>query len=1073
MLWTILCVIVTLVLAYFVKEVFFSPPKISHGIFGNEGIYLIYWWRWMWRALEVWIELKSTPKRMNNYEVNGELYDTCGLEASKSEQELEKPKPLLTDRHEDSMQLFGVDKDGRAIIARILRQTQRRASVVLVILDKNGEMYTLPFQPDTNLLNVSDEGWKAGGLTIQCVEPMRCWRLKFNGLLRRGMREEYVTEDEEDSDAGEVIHARLDFIWRAFRAPVDTWRDSSPRLLAHAFAHYSRTASSMFSLVDSMSLETDEYEQWGSLHGEVRLGGSPSEKPQEWLLRGCRRRRWGLNKTLDNFHSSVEILTYFANGDVCSLQTCSYGTKMAHYALGYMQKASGKYHPITSTDFSLSRFAGNETLPYNILTKFKAGGMKYDMWHKLGQGVTLYTGDPWTLTHKVNFNIAAITGSHGWGITIYSNKYHDLCPVPERECFASLDEPVLEVDEGSPLIVSLTDYYCRASSLTGGKGSSLAQLTMLKDISYHPFDVPSGIVVTASSWNLQLRSSSDLQQAIRVIEQAVGSSSQQQLKDACGKAVEIFENAPVCPKVQIALKDALLEEFGIGYDKLSFAVRSSGCAEDGEETSAAGQNKTILGVKGIDCLNKAMSMCWASQFTFQSVEYRRQRGQAVNGGMGVVVQEMVNADAAGVLFTLDPVTGNPSCITISANYGLGESVVAASTDPDTILVRRNWRDQLSVASVNRGAKKTKFIMDEKGTTEVNASEAEQMHVCLANHLALRLAEIAVYLQKAFGTPRDIEFATVKDSIYLLQARPVTGLDSWSDFEIIHEQDSNLLTDHELITKANTGEVFPGSSSPLTISVVVPCLDYSFQGSLVRIPYPSVMFEPHYIKLCPSYFKHVFLNMIEVQYRDNEGKMTLVNQAIDLAVHGSFVTTEEYIGYGKERFGTVDKTAQILALFCLVYDKLWSEKNVKEARNNYGKYDIGLSRFLSADSLYAEITRRLPDLRKVSAVHVLTSRVSSGSQAMALCMLAEGNKEFQEENHADMAALLSSCAGVESADVPSGLKHLANVIAENEEVNDFISMTCEEGKLWLESHPGLVGSTYRTFLEKHGHRCIKE
>lgn len=106
-------------------------------------------------------------------------------------------------------------------------------------------------------------------------------------------------------------------------------------------------------------------------------------------------------------------------------------------------------------------------------------------------------------------------------------------------------------------------------------------------------------------------------------------------------------------------------------------------------------------------------------------------------------------------------------------------------------------------------------------------------------------------------------------------------------------------------------------------------------------------------------------------------------------------------------------------------------------------------------------------------HVLTSKFSSSSQCIALQMLAENNTELSEDNRTDIALLLSSCTGVESADVPTALKALARVIAENEEVDDFLGMTGDEAQVWLESDPGLVGTAFRAFLARHGHRCIKE
>ena len=101
-------------------------------------------------------------------------------------------------------------------------------------------------------------------------------------------------------------------------------------------------------------------------------------------------------------------------------------------------------------------------------------------------------------------------------------------------------------------------------------------------------------------------------------------------------------------------------------------MRSSAVGEDSDELSAAGQNETLLGCRGVDGVLDGVRRCWASQFALQSVQYRRQHAQPINAPMAVVVQRMVDARCAGVLFTCDPASGDPRRMLITANYGLGE-----------------------------------------------------------------------------------------------------------------------------------------------------------------------------------------------------------------------------------------------------------------------------------------------------------------------------------------------------------------------------------------------------------------
>ncbi|ROT64530.1 hypothetical protein C7M84_017518 [Penaeus vannamei] len=315
----------------------------------------------------------------------------------------------------------------------------------------------------------------------------------------RGPREEYITDDKDDTDDSEVIHARLDFLWRAVRCPVDVFNDASPLLLAHALAREPAASVKLFT-----SLERDGYDQWGALHGMVTI----KDSPEEWYLRGCRQHRWGISETVANFYRSVDIFSYFNSGEVCSLQAFSYSSGLSHYVIGYVQEASGRYRPVTSTTLSLPHLAEKAPLPKNILTRFT---------------------------------------------------------IPERECLPALVEPRVEIDEATAFVVPLIDHRTRATCLTGGKASSLAFLMSLKDITDDEYEVPDGVVVTVAAWRQQLRTYPELQTAVRGVEKAVGCSQQAQLKDACARAVESFRSTPVCPKVAEALRQTLEETFEQNY----------------------------------------------------------------------------------------------------------------------------------------------------------------------------------------------------------------------------------------------------------------------------------------------------------------------------------------------------------------------------------------------------------------------------------------------------------------------------------------------------------------------------
>ena len=137
--------------------------------------------------------------------------------------------------------------------------------------------------------------------------------------------------------------------------------------------------------------------------------------------------------------------------------------------------------------------------------------------------------------------------------------------------------------------------------------------------------------------------------------------------------------------------------------------------------------------------------------------------------MGVVVQEMVDAEAAGVVFSVDPIDGDPSQVIVTSNFGLGESVVSGRAEPDTITVRRTFNGQLSVGATTLGAKLTRTVLsDDGGVVEQDVEQSQSERCSLDEPFVLQLAQLAVHMEKAFGGPRDLEFAVKQGSIHLLQ-----------------------------------------------------------------------------------------------------------------------------------------------------------------------------------------------------------------------------------------------------------------------------------------------------------------
>ncbi|WP_435817885.1 rifamycin-inactivating phosphotransferase [Micromonospora aurantiaca (nom. illeg.)] len=240
------------------------------------------------------------------------------------------------------------------------------------------------------------------------------------------------------------------------------------------------------------------------------------------------------------------------------------------------------------------------------------------------------------------------------------------------------------------------------------------------------------------------------------------------LRTAAAEVRRVVERTALPGDVAAAVTAALA---GLGADA-AYAVRSSATAEDLPTASFAGQQDTYLNVVGTAEVLRHVSRCWASLFTDRAVTYRRRHGiddRAVD--MAVVVQLMVVPDAAGIMFTADPVTGNRTVVSVEAGFGLGEALVSGLVNPDVFTVRDG-----AVAGRTIGAKaRAVHAVPGGGTRETPVDPARQAQPALTDAQAVRLAALGRRIEARFGCPQDIEWALTGDDIHILQSRPITTL----------------------------------------------------------------------------------------------------------------------------------------------------------------------------------------------------------------------------------------------------------------------------------------------------------
>jgi phosphoenolpyruvate synthase/pyruvate phosphate dikinase len=210
---------------------------------------------------------------------------------------------------------------------------------------------------------------------------------------------------------------------------------------------------------------------------------------------------------------------------------------------------------------------------------------------------------------------------------------------------------------------------------------------------------------------------------------------------------------------------------GMG-EKDPFAVRSSATAEDLPTASFAGQQDTYLNIIGKEAILKHISRCWASLFTERAIIYRLQNGfDHRKVYLSVVVQKMVFPEAAGILFTADPVSSNRKVLSIDASFGLGEALVSGLVNADNYKVRNGELIEKKVSS----KKLAIYALPDGGTKEQEIVPEKQNSQALTDEQILELERIGRKIEKHFGQPQDIEWCLANDTFYIVQSRPVTSL----------------------------------------------------------------------------------------------------------------------------------------------------------------------------------------------------------------------------------------------------------------------------------------------------------
>ncbi|MBB6215333.1 pyruvate,water dikinase [Anaerosolibacter carboniphilus] len=299
-------------------------------------------------------------------------------------------------------------------------------------------------------------------------------------------------------------------------------------------------------------------------------------------------------------------------------------------------------------------------------------------------------------------------------------------------------------------------------AMVGGKGANLGELSRIDGIR-----VPEGFCVTTEAYKRIIGQTPEFNALLEQLS-LLKAEDRERVREISGKIRSVIEGTAIAKDMEEAVTRHLTK---LG-DKNAYAVRSSATAEDLPTASFAGQQDTYLNIIGKEAILKHISKCWASLFTDRAVTYRIQNGFDHNKvHLSVVVQKMVFPEAAGIMFTADPITSNRKVVSIDASFGLGEALVSGLVDADIYKVQEGRIVDKKIST----KKLAIYALKEGGTKEHHLGPDQQNKQTLTDEQILQLEKTGRRIEAYFGRPQDIEWCLYEGKFYIVQSRPITTL----------------------------------------------------------------------------------------------------------------------------------------------------------------------------------------------------------------------------------------------------------------------------------------------------------
>ncbi|MCH7698674.1 MAG: hypothetical protein IH865_07030 [Chloroflexi bacterium] len=587
----------------------------------------------------------------------------------------------------------------------------------------------------------------------------------------------------------------------------------------------------------------------------------------------------------------------------------------------------------------------------------------------------------------------------------------------------------------------------------GGKAAGLARLVR------QGAPVPPGFVVSAQAFWRYLKEN-DIEVAL------AGSASD-------GAALERLQDARWPENMQAEIEGAYAS-LTTESNGAAVAVRSSATAEDTATASFAGQHKTVLNVSGVEQVLGAVLECWASLYGKEAMQYRTARGvDEERRGMAVVVQTLVLAEASGVAFTIDPVSGDNEVVVIEAAWGLGEGIVSGLVTPDHYAIRK------ADGSVERSdvvAQRVQVVPDlDGGVRSEEVPEERAVRPVLTDEQVRELATLAARIEEQAGSPQDIEWALAGGEFSILQSRPVTGVPLVGEEGWVSEFDTDTAPE-TIWTSANVQEVLPGQLSPFTSSIQLEALEKYGLEPINRMGIKLTTDDPFFAFFYGRAFLNVtmMLDMIDqTPFASQEGLMDQFLSLSRASAEDFDLTKLPHRPLWKKLFGYIKIIPRAL------WYRFRLPKEIKRSEAIIEAFDREDAERPIVEQSDEELVRTFEDGLdrggEVGITHVSGAGIT-GSAFETLRNCTE--RWLNDEGGVLQAKLVTGLAGLESALPAFELWEISRLVLASDVLKQAFEVSDgEEIGRRIEAANRDDTAAFRravaTFIQHHGHRSVME